>query len=140
MLNGPPPEGLLFPTYKQWRWLLAIVHDIHNQGRHTMATLSEIRAQALETQQRVADLVASESAQSAAIAGLGGVVDALILVVQEARNGLTAEEQAIVDESMTAIAATLTSTSAALVGSASQSTDLAAIAARASAAATPPTP
>lgn len=133
MLGGPP-EGRVVQTYEQFDWLLAAVQELRMESKANMASLSDLKAQALETRQRVDQLVAAEGQQTAAIHGLGQSVDMLVTLVQELKAGLSAEEQAIVDETMADVASVLTNVSNTLSNSASQSTEIGDIAARADAA------
>ena len=124
-------------------WIADRIYAIELKQEAVMASLEEIKLTTQAARQEIQAGRAEQGAQSAAITGLATSVDALIQLVQELRTNLSAEEQALVDEVMTELSATLKAASEGRTEETAQSGRIAELAARAQAAAgggTPPTP
>lgn len=130
----------LVPPQSKEDWLYATIYSLAQGQEVMMATLSELLQGSRDTQAKMASLLQREEGQSAALTGLAGSVDTLIDLVEELKSGLSAEEQAVADEAMTAIAQTLSQADAALQRSGQQSTVISGVAAKAQAASGPATP
>jgi len=136
----PRSLGSYQPSYEEWLWLLEKVEQMGIGVERTMASLSEIKAGALEAASQTAKLRQEVGAQSAALTGLVGSVDSLIALVGELRNGLSTEEQALADDAMAAISQALSNVAQATTGELKQSSDIAALSTRAAEAGAPPAP
>jgi hypothetical protein len=135
MALGPPQD-------KQ-DWRDSTLLNLANQQEVLMSSIEDLKAAAAANRQEVVGLRQDQQATKAQVTALTGSVDTLITLVGELRTNLSPEEQALVDESMAEVAATLQEATAARSEEGVERSTLAALQSRAAAAAggnTPPAP
>jgi len=148
----PPATGAYSPSLQEWQWLLEQQEQTALGVQIVMASLTELKATLAEAKAAMEKSAAAEQTQTSTlntlmglVTGLSGAVDTLIQMVADLRAGLSAEEQAVVDEAMADAAALLASAASAANRTAGQDTALTShahalsdLAARAQDAAEPP--